>query len=389
MRGTLNYNNILSQIADIKIEKLYTPYVRVLSHIMMWLFLSIILYLNYYIEFKLSIISSVCLTARAMVNNAMVFYLFFYCFPRLFHSKRTIVNILYLVIIFFICVVIWLFINYIQLFVLYNIGFEVNEYPFKGIIKKNAQQGIGGVLSIKTIIGNINTVIFSFIPPFFVKILFDTIKLYRESLSFQKQKLDLEIQNINIEKEFLKAQLNPHFLFNTLNNLYGLVVKQDSRASEVVLNLSDIMAYTLYECSSEKVMLDKELEFIENYFNLEKLRHPTDREITLEIYRKEDISGLYIAPLITFTFIENAFKYGLKSRKKSFLKINIKIDNKKFLFSLKNDKSGNNNDKKYTNIGGIGLENVKKRLQLLYPDSHLLEIEDTYESFNVYLEIVL
>ncbi len=145
--------------------------------------------------------------------------------------------------------------------------------------------------------------------------------------------MEIEIQNINMEKDFLKAQLNPHFLFNTLNNLYSLTLKKDNQAPEVILNLSDMMSYTLYESNTEKVTLTKELEFIQNYFNLEKMRYPADKNIRLNISGDVDAKGLYIAPLLTFSCIENAFKYGLKTTEGSFIFLDIKVKDSLFIFS--------------------------------------------------------
>lgn len=385
---TNNFDRSLKKIADVDFDKFYTFEMRILLHLLMWFFFAIILYLNYFIEFRLSQISCLLLTIRAIVNNAIVFYFFFYLFPVFFYSNKIITNIIFLITGLFLCVVIWLLINYLQLLLIFKAGFEVMEQPFTGIIKKNATQGIDSVLSVKTIIGNANTVIFSFLPPFFVKILFDIIRLYASSLKIEKQKAKLEIQNINIEKDFLKAQLNPHFLFNTLNNLYGLTVKKDSKASEVILNLSDVIAYTLYESNAEKVPLTKELEFIENYFELEKMRYEGKR-IQLQVLGKENAEGLYIAPLLTFTFIENAFKYGLKDMRNSFLQILIQITDNSFFFILKNDKEGNKFKQKHTNLGGIGVENAKKRLNLIYPTTHILEINETEIDFEVSLKIKL
>ncbi|MDW8549591.1 sensor histidine kinase [Epilithonimonas ginsengisoli] len=223
-------------------------------------------------------------------------------------------------------------------------------------------------------------------PFFFLKILFEIFKLYNRNLKLQKNKLEVEIQNINIEKDFLKSQLNPHFLFNTLNNLYGLSVKKDDSAPEVILNLSEIMSYTLYESNSEKVALEKELDFIKNYFELEKMRYPKDKNIQLEILGGNQLNGLYIAPLLTFTFIENTFKYGLKHSKNQFIDQKIKIENKTFYFVLENDFDKSEIKKEF---GGIGLENIKKRLQLLYPNQHDLKISTFENSFKVELKINL
>mgnify|MGYP006176424597 CR=1 FL=1 len=122
----------------------------------------------------------------------------------------------------------------------------------------------------------------------------------------------------------LKGQLNPHFLFNTLNNLYGLTVRKDNLAPELILNLSDIMSYTLYESNTEIVRLEKELDFIKNYIALEKMRYADETNIQVMI--EGQTAGLFVAPLLTFTFIENAFKHGLKT-KNAFVKLDIKIEN--------------------------------------------------------------
>ena len=202
---------------------------------------------------------------------------------------------------------------------------------------------------------------------------------------FQKEKTEHEVKNINIEKDFLKTQLNPHFLFNTLNNLYGLTVKKSDLAPEVVLNLSEIMSYNLYESNTEKVSLEKELDFIRNYVELEKMRYSTEKDIQLKIEGEENALGLLIAPLLTFTLIENAFKYGLKS-KQPFINILIKIEKTAFSFIIENDAIFNENSNAY---GGIGLENVKKRLQLIYPEKYEMNIGTENNIFTATLKIAL
>lgn len=383
-----DFNKLLKQLAVIDYDKIYTPLIRLLCHVGMWLFFSILLFLYYNIELKLSNFSAFILTLRAIVSNISVFYFFFYLFPLFYLRKNIVLNIIILILGFFICIIIWLFANHMQLVFFSSRGFEINDGPLAGVISKNAEETVWEAISFKKVVGNANFVIFYFIPTFFVKFFFDTVRVYGNVIKIEKQKLDLEIQNINIEKDFLKAQLNPHFLFNTMNNLYGLTVRKDDEATDVVLNLSDIMAYTLYESNSEKVPLEKELEFIQNYFSLEKMRYSKDAIIEMKIEGKKFVSLFKIAPLLTFAFIENGFKYGLKSSD-PFLKINIKITEIGLEFYIENDFCNNQNRKKNTNIGGIGLENVKKRLNLLYPDSHSLCIDSQYNTYKVSLKIQL
>ncbi|WP_255577409.1 sensor histidine kinase [Elizabethkingia sp. JS20170427COW] len=266
---------------------------------------------------------------------------------------------------------------------------EIKDGVYKGYVTKVVESTLGEIFGPYKVMSEAMVIIYAFIVPFFIKVVFDIARLFSKNMQIQKQKLDIEIENINIEKDFLKAQLNPHFLFNTLNNLYGLTVGKNDNASEVILNLSDVMAYTLYESNTEKVQLQKELEFIQNYFSLEKMRYPENKDIRLEIVGEENIRTLYIAPLLTFTFMENAFKYGLKSVDNSFLHIFIQVSDDIFSFELKNDINNHKITEQQTNIGGIGIENVKKRLLLLYPGRHALRIEKKEDEFRVSLQIKL
>ncbi|HET7115816.1 MAG TPA: sensor histidine kinase, partial [Hanamia sp.] len=201
----------------------------------------------------------------------------------------------------------------------------------------------------------------------------------------ERKTAHLEIEKLNLEKNFLKAQLNPHFLFNTLNNLYGLALRADSQTPEMIMQLSGMMRYTLYESNSNMVSLTKELEYLKNYVMLERRRYKANKDIVFDIDDSQ-INGQVIAPLLTFTFVENAFKYGLKSQNENFLKINISVVNNVFYFSLVNDKEEKSIPKEF---GGIGHLNVRKRLELLYPGKHELVIEDRGKSFYVAMTINL
>lgn len=370
----------------LEFEKFYNKSPKIIFHFLMWFVFSLLLFLNYYIELKLLVFEGLILTLRNAINNMVVFYIFFYLLvPKIFLLKRK-TSIILLILSIPILVYIWMIVNHFMYVIYYHLGYEINVPVYKDIIKKNGSIGLMEAIPFKAVIGNAVLVIFTMLPFFFIKILFEIIKIYNRTTELQKQKLEVEIQNINIEKDFLKSQLNPHFLFNTLNNLYGLIVKKDDSAPEVVLNLSDIMSYTLYESNSEKLPLEKEIDFIKNYFELEKMRYPKDKNIQLEILGEEQTSGLYIAPLLTFTFIENAFKYGLKNSDNQFINQKIKIENDTFYFVLENDFDKTETKKDF---GGIGLENIKKRLQLLYPNQHDLKISTFENSFKVELKINL
>lgn len=387
MQDTKIFSNYLaSKIAEFNFDKFYTKSNRILLHVFMWLCFSILLILSYVLAYQLTYFNSFILTVRMTTVNMIVFYMFFYLLlPKIFSGGK-VRMLLLLSLTFILSIFVWMAITYFFSLLYHSLGFEILRGELKGAIGMSASQTFLQAISIRRMFSQAFIIISILSPFFFVKILFEISKLYNKTLNIQSQKADLEIQNINIEKNFLKAQLNPHFLFNTLNNLYGLSIKKDDSTPEVILNLSDIMSYTLYESNTEKVALEKELDFIKNYFELEKMRYSTDKNIQLHIPEGEDLSGLYIAPLLTFTFIENAFKYGLKGNKKQFIYLEIKVEDKKFSFQLENDVEQGQID---TEFGGIGITNARKRLQLLYPNKHQLDIENLEAKFKVNLIIEL
>lgn len=374
------------RIGAFDFDKFYTKGKRFLFHSLMWLSFAVLLFLSYRIAYHLTYFNSFILTLRMTIVNMVVFYLFFYvALPRIFKIRLS-TAILLIIITFPVFVVIWLLVTYFFSIAYHSLGFEILDGELKGAIAGAASQTFFQAIAVKRMVSQAIIIISILAPFFIVKILFEISRLYNRTLNVQKQKAALEIQNINIEKDFLKAQLNPHFLFNTLNNLYSLSLKKDDLVPEVVLNLSDMMSYTLYESNTEKVPFSKELEFIKNYVELEKMRYSGSKNIQFEFPAEEECSGLYIAPLLTFTFIENAFKYGLKSKTGSLLNLCIKIEDGCFYFDVENDID---DTRKVVDFGGIGLENSRKRLQLLYPDKYELQIQNLGGCFKVSLKLAL
>lgn len=379
-------DHLAQRIANFNFDHFYSKRNRILLHLAMWFGFSCLLFLSYVLAYHLSYQNALILTIRMTTVNAVVFYFFFYLLlPKIFSGSGF--RIIFLLLITFpICIFIWIAITYFISILYHYIGFEIPSGELKGAIKMAADQTFAQAVSPKRLISQAFIVISILSPFFFVKILFEISRLYNKTLNIQNQKAALEIQNINMEKQFLTAQLNPHFLFNTLNNLYGLSLKKDDQTPEVILNLSDIMSYTLYESSNEKVSLEKELEFIKNYIELEKMRYTADKNIQYKIASGKDLFGHFVPPLLTFTFIENAFKYGLKNNDDSFLLLEIKVENNQFFFSLENDKDKEQTQKGF---GGIGIANARKRLHLLYPDKHEIHIENLETKFRVSLKIDL
>jgi two-component system, LytTR family, sensor kinase len=205
---------------------------------------------------------------------------------------------------------------------------------------------------------------------------------------FQQEKIrsTLENQKLQAELSFLKMQVNPHFLFNALNNIYSLAVIEDSkRTGNSILKLSELIRYMLYEKEDgeSKVSLDKEIHYINSYIDLEKLRHQDNTYINFSI--EGDINGKRIAPLLLFPLIENAFKHGVLTEKDKPVNIDLKITGQQMQASITNFKNAYEKD----NSGGIGLQNVKKRLELIYGSKHQLDINNSNGMFNVNLQLPL
>jgi len=201
---------------------------------------------------------------------------------------------------------------------------------------------------------------------------------------FRSQKLRQEIENERLQSELkmLRFQVNPHFLFNTLNNIYTLVYKKADTAPEAVLKLSNLMRYMLYESDSENVLLEKELNYITNFIELQKLRLAQHHKVHFSILGESNRHR--IAPLLLIPFIENAFKHSAKAIDNSEVNIKIHINHQCLEFICINDYKPNQQTKVHS---GVGLQNAKKRLQLLYPDNHTLEINATNNKFSVYLQL--
>jgi len=202
----------------------------------------------------------------------------------------------------------------------------------------------------------------------------------------EKIRKDLENQKLQAELSFLKMQVNPHFLFNALNNIYSLAVLEKSRKTgDSIMKLSELMRYVLYEKEDEKhrVSLDKEIRHINSYIDLEKLRHVGDIYINFSI--EGEVNGKRVAPLLLFPLIENACKHGILTDPEKPVNIQLKIMGDKLHFTIENYVNTYLKDK----VGGIGLQNVQKRLELLYNKNCSFEVSKTDDRFIVNLQLPL
>ncbi len=213
--------------------------------------------------------------------------------------------------------------------------------------------------------------------------------LLKISVDYYEQKetiKKIELEKTTAELNFLKAQVNPHFLFNTLNNLYALILENSNKSGEVVLKLADIMKYTLAESKEDKVLLQKEIQLLYNYTELERLRKP-NAAVSFMVSGKTDSS--FITPLLLLPLVENAFKYGLNSvTKNGFVRINIKTENKDLHVTVENNIPPLKNNEAFKSLG-IGIENVKRRLEILYPGKYVIHIDSKAEVFFVHLQLQL
>ncbi len=208
-------------------------------------------------------------------------------------------------------------------------------------------------------------------------------KYYFRSRSDQRKLEDLEKQNLEQQLEYLKYQINPHFFMNTLNNIHALVDIDPSKAQETILELSKMMRFVLYEGDKRGVPLTKEFEFIRTYTKLMQLRYTDKVKITVDV--PEEAPDVTIPPLMLISFIENAFKHGISYQHDSFIDIKLDLKDSHLIFTCRNSKAEKPNQEK----GGVGLANVKKRLDLLYDKNYTLNIKDEADIYIVELKLPL
>ena len=209
------------------------------------------------------------------------------------------------------------------------------------------------------------------------------VKLYFRQRSDQKRLSLLEKENLEQQLEYLKYQINPHFLMNTLNNIHALVDIDPEKAKSTILELSKMMRFVLYEGNKQGVPLDREMAFLQNYITLMKLRYTDKVRITVDI--PQSLPNKEVPPLMFITFVENAFKHGVSYRHDSFIDIKVMIDGDRLIFLCRNSRIPQEEDKH----GGVGLTNVKQRLDLIYKDTYTLDIKDEAEQYSVTLNIPL
>lgn len=229
----------------------------------------------------------------------------------------------------------------------------------------------------------VNVILSTLFLVFFVGLL----KFVEDWFELEARKKELENEKLTSELRFLKAQINPHFLFNTLNNLYYLAFNNSPNTTEVIAKLSQMMRYMLYDSNHPQVPLSKEIEYIQSYISLEKLRLEQDVPIEFEV--EGNTAGVTIVPLVLITFLENAFKHGVSnSAKNPWIKAKINVEKGICHYEVANSKIAESG-KTVKEKSGIGLQNVKRRLDLSYPDNYQLNVEEKEDSYAVDLKLNL
>ena len=265
------------------------------------------------------------------------------------------------------------------------IGAALVLTPLKLVLKYILFSKTGGMR--RDILENLDTY---FLSMFLVAALATIGKIMVDWIVQNFKREQAQTESMQSELKFLKSQINPHFLFNTLNSLYALTLKKDDKAPDIVIKLSEMMRYMLYECNEPKVPLRKEINYLQNYLDLERLRQRKGIDISLQVNGRA--GDQVVAPLMFIPFLENSFKHGVNTNiKDGFVSARLDVHRQEVVFTLTNSKGSVMPTQIHGNrpSGGIGLVNVRRRLELLYPAAHELKVSETPSTYTVSLRLEL
>ncbi|MBV8253970.1 MAG: sensor histidine kinase [Chitinophaga sp.] len=369
-------NSLTQWIASGAFDKFYTPKVRIATHVCMW----ILLYILHIILVRSNYVESlpVCLlfAFRNILCIAFSFYFLMYLvIPKWILKGKFLLGIIGLMM----PLVVYSLTSYLVSLVVLKYLTTHNPYV-SNLVKQIVSDGLISKAAMLRMVRSSWAVLTAILPCIVAKLGMDTLRNITRTLRLEKDRLDMELN-------FLKAQLNPHFLFNTLNNIYMLSLKGAEQAPDLILHLSEMMRYTLYESDTAKVDLQHEVAFMRNYTELERVRYGAKANIVFD-YNETEITDQQISPLLMFPFLENAFKYGhVGPDGKCHVIININANGQLVTMSVSNSKNEASNQPK--ELGGIGQANSRKRLELLYPGKYTLDIKDEGDIYSVKLSINL
>lgn len=296
---------------------------------------------------------------RLLLLGIAVYYNVYRLIPRYLANKRFLLYVGFLLLTVFI-------VTPVEVFLIYA---KSSNYPEMRV----------------QILNNLNL---AFLPNFFVLSTSTFVKITLDWYTNIREKQQLVTETMQSELRFLKSQINPHFLFNTLNSLYALTLKKSDLAPDIVLKLSEMMRYMLYECNEKWVLLSKEVNYVANYLELERIRQGNRVDMSFEVVG--NVSDQKIAPLMFIPFIENCFKHGLGNQiSRGFVDIRLAVRSDELDLRIENSKAEAMPKQLHARSGGIGLVNVRRRLDLLYPNRYRLSVDDTPSSYTVNLFLKL
>jgi len=302
-----------------------------------------------------------------IVHMILVYGILYYFLPRYLSKSKKRIGITALLIVFVFVIACFNYLNFLMTFAISTRMGQFEKMPDANFIIP---------IWIRQIVFNYPTVVGIAV----------AIKLLKRWYLKQKETEQVIREKVNAELQLLKAQVHPHFLFNTLNNIYSFILNGSDRATEMIKKLSSLLNYILNDCNQRFVSLEKEISMVQDYIALEQIRYG-DR-LNLSMHLQGSAKGKMISPLLLIPFVENSFKHGTsRTLTHPWVKLEIHIEQDFLELKLSNNKPEVSQE--ITNKKGIGLSNVKKRLQLLYPDTHSLTILENDMSYDVFLKIAL
>lgn len=349
---------------------------RVAIHAAFWLFWGLLSILGSISDLTLT--NKLIIFSFEILQNATIFYgITYFVIPKLISPKQQVLGILIFMGIYF-------FFSF-QSYGFYILGIKYKLLQEKSFLYHYAQNyvknGFWGVFTQQNIFFEIYMLLSNSILPFLLKFSRVVSQYYIKAENVSKEKAELEV-------DFLRTQINPHFFLNALNNIYSQIITKEETAADSVVVLSDLMKYILYNSGTVEVALPKEIKFLRSYIDLEKLKG--SRNVKIRFSEEGSFKGYNIAPLILINYVENAFKHGSNNFDKVFLiEIEIKFENGTLFFKIENDFLEDQQVTKNSSDGGIGIVNTKKRLELLYPNRHSLTFKKENNKFTVNVMIQL
>lgn len=231
---------------------------------------------------------------------------------------------------------------------------------------------------------NLRIGVWTVFPVIFLFAVSTSFRILSDYLEDERQHKELANSRLQAELSFLRSQISPHFMFNVLNSLVSLARKKSDLVEPVIISLSDLLRYMLYESDGAKVTLDKEVKYLRSYIDLQRLRFGNDVRVDLDL--PDHLPSGTIEPMLLIPFVENAFKHGVGLIADPYILVRLKTTGTQLTFSVENKVPPGDHGPK-DHASGIGLANVRRRLSLLYPDSHLLNIHQTAAAFRVDLTL--